>query len=182
LELLNLDFIRLKADTDLSAFSFCCGDDDLNEFLFDDSKSYLVAHLAMTYLFCKENAIVAYFSLSNDILKHKQGFFGSRSAYKDFKKKKMGLTHNLYGHELPSMKIGRLAICKDFQRKGVGAQLLDFIKSTIYKQRFAGCRLITVDAYNQAVPFYEKNQFTQLISDNKDAPTKTMYFDLNSLE
>lgn len=180
MELLNLNFTRLEADTDLSTFSFCCGDNDLNEFLFDDSKNYLKIHLAMTYLFFRENVIIAYFSLSNDILKHEKSFFSSNKDYKDFKKVKMGLNHNLYGYELPSIKIGRLAINKDFKRMGVGTQLLDFIKSAVYEQRFAGCRLITVDAYNKAVPFYVKNKFHKLISDNKE--TETMYFDLNSLE
>ena len=181
MDLFDLDFTKLKADTDLSAFSFCCGDSDLNEFLFDDSKCHLELHLALTYFFYEKNEIVAYFSLSNDILKHKKSLFTSNKNYKDFKINEMGLSHNLYGYELPSIKVGRLAINTKYQNMGLGKQLLDFIKSTIYEKRFAGCRLITVDAYSAAIPFYEKNSFAKLLYEKNNGHTALMFFDLNAL-
>jgi hypothetical protein len=45
---------------------FDCGDPDLNEFLFQDSKRYLSQLLAVTYLFEYGDDIVAFYSVSND--------------------------------------------------------------------------------------------------------------------
>lgn len=182
MELLDFKFRKLEADTNLSAFSFCCGDNDLNEFLFDDSKLYLNTQLSLTYFFYTGNDIVAYFSLSHDVLKHHKSLFGGRSRHKDFKKNQMGLSHNLYGYELPGIKIGRLAVNTKYMGNKYGTQLLDVIKSVIYNQRFAGCRLITVDAYNDAISFYEKNNFHKLLSEKVTDHTTQMYFDLNTLE
>ncbi len=39
-------------------------------------------------------------------------------------------------------------------------------------------RFLTVDAYLSAIPFYEKNGFVVLISEDKDKHTRTMYFDM----
>ena len=55
-----------------------------------------------------------------------------------------------------------------------------------------GCRFITVDAYKQAVPFYQKNDFDfmgkeeqqrfELDKDNPESDgTYAMYFDLSKL-
>ena len=42
------------------------------------------------------------------------------------------------------------------------------------------CRLITVDAYKQAVPFYQKMGFKFLIEGDKDDTTRLMFLDLTS--
>lgn len=44
-----------------------------------------------------------------------------------------------------------------------------------------GCRFITVDAYTNAIPFYEKNGFVLLSSEDTEGPTHLMYFDLMDL-
>ncbi|MCQ2225529.1 MAG: GNAT family N-acetyltransferase, partial [Paludibacteraceae bacterium] len=45
-----------------------------------------------------------------------------------------------------------------------------------------GCRFLTVDAYLDAVPFYEKNGFSLLTTEDEDSTyTRLMYFDLDSL-
>ena len=46
----------------------------------------------------------------------------------------------------------------------------------------AGCRFITVDAYREAIPFYEKNGFVPLNQDDADDVTRVLYFDLMDLE
>lgn len=47
----------------------------------------------------------------------------------------------------PSVKIGRLAVSKDYDNKGVGRAILDFIKHAFTNGNRTGCRFITVDAY-----------------------------------
>lgn len=44
-----------------------------------------------------------------------------------------------------------------------------------------GCRFITVDAYANAIPFYVRNGFVPLNDDDKDEPTRLLYFDLNEV-
>jgi hypothetical protein len=50
----------------------------------------------------------------------------------------------------------------------------------IANRRQAGCRFITVDAYSNAVPFYEKNDFKYLTDKDKQDETRAMYLDLKS--
>ena len=45
-----------------------------------------------------------------------------------------------------------------------------------------GCRFLTVDAYADAIPFYQKNGFVVLNDDDKDDPTRLLFFDLNDVE
>lgn len=44
-----------------------------------------------------------------------------------------------------------------------------------------GCRFLTVDAYLKAVPFYEKNGFRFMNTEDDDPHTRLMYFDLIDL-
>jgi GNAT superfamily N-acetyltransferase len=181
LDLSDFEYCKLEADTELSAFSFCCGDSDLNDFFFNDSKVYLDIHLATTYFFLDKDKVVAFFSMSHDSLRHEKDLLGSNRKYKDFKKQEMGLPFEAYHTAVPAIKIGRLGIGTEYQRKGYGSQLLDFIKYSVYEKRFAGCRLITVDAYNNAVDFYGKNGFNDLLHTQENQHTTLMYYDLNSL-
>ena len=41
-----------------------------------------------------------------------------------------------------------------------------------------GCRFLTVDAYLDAIPFYEKNGFRFMNIDDNDPHTRLMYYDL----
>jgi hypothetical protein len=45
----------------------------------------------------------------------------------------------------------------------------------------AGCRFLMVDAYHDALPFYQKNDFKFLTGQDKDDDTRTMYFDLKTI-
>lgn len=44
----------------------------------------------------------------------------------------------------------------------------------------AGCRFIIVDAYKNALSFYERNKFRYLTENDKDDPTRIMYLDLKA--
>lgn len=43
------------------------------------------------------------------------------------------------------------------------------------------CRFLTVDAYLDAVPFYEKNGFRRMNAEDDDPHTRLMYYDLMDL-
>ena len=59
-------FIPLKVDSEIKPFK--CKDDDLNGFLFEDARKYLVDLMAVTYLLEDwfNGKTVAYSSLLND--------------------------------------------------------------------------------------------------------------------
>ncbi|WP_458453219.1 hypothetical protein [Methanobrevibacter sp.] len=98
--MVDLDCSKLeiiKADKEiLHSIEFDCGDDDLNEFLLEDSFINIDNSLSKIYLCLYENQIIAFFSLSADSIKVN---------------KILEVEYRTY----PAIKIGRLAVHKDFQ-------------------------------------------------------------------
>ena len=74
-----------------------------------------------------------------------------------------------------------LAVNKTLKGQSIGTYLLNFIKSFFVVNNKTGCRFLTVDAYAPAIPFYEKNGFVPLNDDDKNAPTRLLYFDLRDI-
>ena len=68
------------------------------------------------------------------------------------------------------------------KRKNIGTVVLDFIKHYFVEENKAGCRFLTVDAYNNAVPFYLKNGFVPLNDDDIGDKTRLLYFDLKDMD
>lgn len=50
------------------------------------------------------------------------------------------------------------------------------------EETYSTFRFLTVDAYLSAIPFYEKNGFKMLISDDKNKHTRLMYFDMMEMQ
>lgn len=87
------------------------------------------------------------------------------------------------GGKLPAVKICRLAVSKDYQRDGVGSHLINIMKTMFCTDNRTGCRLVTVDAYNDEVTtyFYMKNGFEFLTASDASNKTRSMCFDLYNL-
>lgn len=65
---------------------------------------------------------------------------------------------------VPALKIARLAVCKESRDefRGVGEALVRFAFYTgLGLSEVTGCRLLTLDAYPDAIPFYEKLGFVR---------------------
>jgi hypothetical protein len=60
----------------------------------------------------------------------------------------------------------------------IGSGMLDYIKWMFTRNNKTGCRFLTVDAYLNAVPFYEKNGFRRMNAEDNDPHTRLMYYDL----
>ncbi|MGR3176808.1 MAG: GNAT family N-acetyltransferase [Candidatus Anammoxibacter sp.] len=137
---------------------FDCKDDDLNDFLLNDSLNYTAQLLAVTYVIesdIETNKTISH-RLASQIPKEKL-----RPSY-------------------PAVKIGRFAVHFKYKRKGNGSKIITFIKSSFTYNNKTGCRFITVDAYNseEVITFYMKNGFKFLTPTDKDNKTRLMYFDL----
>jgi len=165
-------FRQIEADTEIKSFD--CGDADLNDFLICDAKNYLSAMMALTYLLedNSECKTVAYYSLLNDkiVFDPEEKLFWNRLNRRIVNSKRR--------KEYPAVKIGRLAVSKDYSGQHIGTAILLQIKHMFTTMRRSACRFITVDAYAAAVPFYEKCGFMFLSEKDKNSRTRAMYFDL----
>lgn len=186
MDLSNFRLIRLEHNYAIKDFD--CDDSDLNEFLLVDSCPQLMQLFSVTYLL-EENETdktVAFFTLVNDKIKVED------SSSKNFWNRKVGqnIPHNKRRKDYPAVKIGRLGVHKEYKGRKIGTLILDYIKVWFVEKNKTGCRFVTVDAYSQSLPFYEKNGFEYLTKkDDKEAKkgkkskhgTRLMYFDLKRI-
>ena len=159
---------------------FDCEDDDLNEFLFQEAIPYRKEKLATTFVVENNERTLGYYSLLNDSLQLKEEMFTSKSQFRKFLRELVPYPKR-HLKTIPALKIGRLAIDKTFKGKGLGSVIMaNIISKCIKMNQEQACRLITVDAYKQAVPFYQKMGFKFLIEGDKDDTTRLMFLDLTS--
>ena len=167
---------------------FSCGNPDLDEFFMKDSSNYAEKLLGKTYCYLLDDnpaIILCAFTVSNDSVRVDQ--------LPNSRKKKINnaIPREKQMRRYPAVLIGRLGVNVDYASKGVGTELMDFIKRWfVQPDNKTGCRYLAVDSYNvkSALGFYEKNGFRYLFSNEEQEaknsglpmPMKTryMYFDL----
>ncbi|MDR1780544.1 MAG: GNAT family N-acetyltransferase [Tannerella sp.] len=169
---------------------FACGDSDLDDFFANDSENYNRQLLGKSYCFRlleDEKVIVCTFTLSNSSIE-------SRHLPNSRKKKLIeNIPHEKMLSSYPATLIGRLGVNQIYLGKGIGTELMEFIKLWLLEnENRTACRFLTVDAYNKegTLKFYEKNGFKYLFSTEQqekeyigmaqliELKTRLMYFDL----
>lgn len=167
-----MELIRLTTDYELKPFD--CGDADLNGFLLNDAKLYAEKNLAFTYLLLGEQGeIIAYYSLLNDKISKRDT---NNATWRKLKKM---FPHQKHFNSYPAIKIGRFAVSTAYKGQGLGSELVASIKLDVSENaNYSAFRFLTVDAYLSAVPFYERNDFKMMLSDDDDEHTRMMYFDI----
>ncbi|MDE6702088.1 MAG: GNAT family N-acetyltransferase, partial [Muribaculaceae bacterium] len=132
--------------------------------------------------------IALYFILANDKIT-------ADTLPKSFWRKIKGkFPHQKHRNDYPAVKIGRFAVATSYSRKPEhwGSKAMDFIKEWMITENKTGCCFLTVDAYPSAVPFYKKNGFKFLgsqeeelyksfLKDRNRKDTIAMYFFLKSI-
>lgn len=169
----ELEFLRLGMD-DQRDIEFDCGNEDLNEFFFEDSKGNCRELLAITYAWRLKGKTIAFFSVSNDAV--------TSQDVDNFNRFRRIIPWGKRYRTMPAVKIGRFAVHKDFKKNGYGSKIMDFIKIWFVTRNKTGCRFIVVDALEEALPFYEKNGFSFLSNEDKNGSTRLMYFDLKVIK
>lgn len=166
----------LKEDENVKTFS--CGDEDLDDYILNESSVYTKAMLSSTHVVINKHThqVAAYFSLANDKLSVNK--FNSNSEFNRFRKKRF--QHEKMLKSYPAVKLCRLGIATTEKGKGLGSFLLSVVFGMFTTQKNSGCRFVTVDAYKTAVPFYEKNGFDLLTKKESRSDTLPLYFDLAS--
>lgn len=154
----NYNIEKLTNEHDLSGFK--SSSEDLNDYLKNYALKDQKNNLNVTHLIVCDSEIIGFFSLLNDSVEIRRL---EKDEQKMFKEK----TSN---SKLPSMKIGRLAIDKKYEGKGLGTFFLGVILSIINKlaNEKTGIRFITVDGYAKAFNFYKKYDFKHFKSNEKD--------------
>ena len=159
---------------------FDCGDVDLNDFLLNDAKLYSNQLLANTFVLEDDDETIAYYSLLNDKISQTTL---SKNLWRQLRK---SIPHAKHFGSYPAVKIGRLAVSKNYHGSGIGTNLVGAIMQLFINQRNnSACRFLTVDAYIDAVSFYERNGFRKMVNDSEipeDAPTVPLYLDLKQVK
>jgi GNAT superfamily N-acetyltransferase len=122
---------------------FDCGNEGLNRFLTRFALTNQRAGAAQTYIALSGEAVVGYYSLAVGEVAHDHA--------------PERLTKGLARHPVPVMLLARLAVSRDWQRRGLGAGLLkDAMLRTLQAADIAGIRAFVVHAKDDhARRFYE---------------------------
>ena len=171
-------FIRLNPEN--SVKDFRCGDPDLDDFIQSRASGFQKHLLAVSYA-CADaetGRMLAYCSLAND--KVAVGDFKDKTEFNRFRKKQ-GFPNEKRLKSYPAVKLCRLGVDESAKGQQIGTTVLDYIKSMFVFENKTGCRFLTVDAYLEAVPFYEKNGFRFMNVEDHDPHTRLMYYDLMDL-
>lgn len=149
--------------------SFSCGDEDMDEFFYNDALNYTRFRMGKSYCFrLIENPkiIVAFFTVSNDSIRiFDLGSSKKNRMWKEISNREKRLSR------YPGILIGRLAISKNYANQGFGSDVVRFVKEWfVDNDNKSGCRLAIVDAKNSknVISFYEKNGFKCLFNTEAD--------------
>ena len=167
---------------------FDCGDEELNDFFINKALPFKEQLLAMTCFFRHNESgkIVCAFSISPNALKAKD-LPNNRQ-----KKVKQLVPHEKTLQSYPAFLVGRFGVSQEFDRQGIGSQLMDYIKGFCLDRYPDFCRFLVVDAYNSpsVLSFYQKNFFSTVFSTeeqereaykiklNENLQTRYMFYDM----
>lgn len=181
----QIDFKHLnirKLREDDAIMDFDCGDNDLNEFIHSEASDYRKSLLAVSYVVVEKNhpnKILGFCSVAND--KVALGDFADKTEFNRFRKKS-GFPQSKRLKSYPAIKLCRLGVDVKYRNQHLGSFILDFIRGFFTDDNKSGCRFMTVDAYTEAIPFYEKNGFSKLGKANEGDPhTRLLFCDLNEV-
>lgn len=162
--------IRLIAsDTDVVCFRMQRSHSNLETFLQQQALDHHNKHVSKTYVLEDEKRIVlAYVSLCCGHVE---------------------LEHPIddlvdYKYPVPAVRIGKLAVCDGFEKKGYGSQLVNLAIAIAKKEvrSAVGCRFLFVDSHQDAIDFYKKNGFVMINTEkNQKRRTPLMFLDIGKL-
>jgi len=155
---------------------FSCGAKDLDEFLnTQEVEEYENEGLGRTVLVFRNGDLVAYFTISSEGLRIE--YLRTWKSFSRMSEMRM--------ESIPAVKIGRLAVSKKWQGKGIGRALIDHVAgmALVMGQQF-GVRLLIVEARKESEDFYLKCGFELTVPTRRQRSRKnrTMFFDLAKIK
>jgi ribosomal protein S18 acetylase RimI-like enzyme len=135
-----------------STEKFSCGDEDLDDFLRTDALRLQRHNIVRTFVAFYDAVLVGFVSLMNDAI-----------VLETRERKSLALSS--HDHPVvPALKIARLGVSQQFRQshRGTGEALVRFAYATALSiAEHTGCRLLTLDAYEGSVAFYERLGFAR---------------------
>jgi GNAT superfamily N-acetyltransferase len=137
---------KLNAAQDLT--QFLCKEPELDDWLKRRALQNEESGASRTYVVCIGRRVVGYYALANGAATHLEA---------------PGRVRRNMPSPIPVMVIGRLAVDRLFQGRGIGSALLkDAVLRTAQAAEIAGIRAILVHAINESAKrFYEKRGFIE---------------------
>lgn len=158
---------------DLQGFN--CGNEDMTDFLVSDALRYQEMRVSTTYVFVRKGTVapLAYVTLCCDSLRLTE----DEKEEEDI----------ICGYPIPAVKIARLGVHLEMQRRGLGAAVLEYaIGLAAVVSEYVGCRFVTVDALPKKEDWYISRRFreNEVHSRRNRDVTKTtsLRFDLLDLD
>lgn len=126
---------------------FDCGNEALNRYLIRFALANQRASTAQTYLGLADSLVIGFYTL-----------VVGEVAFDDAPER---LGKGLARHPIPIMLLARLAVCRDWRGRGLGAGLLkDAMRRTVQAADIAGIRAFAVHAKDgAAASFYQRFDF-----------------------
>ena len=136
---------KLRRDHPIDHFD--CGQDDLNRWLLRHALQSQSSNASQTYLGLAGETIIGYHCLA--------------VGHVEFADSPERLQKGLARYPIPIMLLARLAVHKDWQKKGIGKALLrDAVLRTAQAADIAGIRALAVHAKDEAArQYYEQFDF-----------------------
>ena len=164
---------ELRPSDSFANFSLGPEDRGLENFFKQDSKEYQERSLAYTYVFVEGEEVLGAISLVCSEIYDGDSYVRDAIELEGV---------NFPRKSFPAVKIARLAVNKEHQKKGIGTQLVDFsIECSRRIAEIAGCRFIVLDANEEAIGFYVRQYKFELASLSRDPnnDTSPLFLDLN---
>jgi len=140
----------LREGDDRSGFR--SGDPDLDRFFHRFAgQNQLRLFVGVTYVAIEEDRILGYATVA--------------AGHLEVDALPVALRRGFPGHPLPILRLARLAVSVDEQRRGIGSELLRFVMNlALGMSTEFGCVAVVVDAKARAVGLYERYGFVKIES------------------
>lgn len=137
----------------------------MDEFFRKDALDYTHYSMGKSYCFCpidNPSRIAACFTVSNDSIR----IYDLPSSRKNAMWSEITHREKMLSR-FPGVLIGRLAVASNYAGKGLGTQIIEFLRLWFSDpSNKTACRLLIVDAKNEpkVLSFYQKNGFKYLFA------------------
>ncbi len=144
---------------------FDCGHADINEFTRNDIFEYQKQNIGVSYaLLDADGRILSFITLLMGAIKM-PSHLGFRIAHV-----------SEVPNQVPALKIGRIGTLRTEQKKGHAKRLIQYaLYLAIKLRKEIGCHYLTLDAYPENVPLYQKCGFIPFYSDWAGRETVPMF-------
>lgn len=159
----RLTITKLSPTHNLSAFD--ATDCELQEFIRDEALAYQKEALGVTYLVILESSIVAFFTLAMNSIPTEK-----------LELQEIIRIRGKVNHPYPALLLGRLAVDKEWQSKGIGSFILEWVFGLARSlSASVGCRYVCLHCRDHMVKYYGDRGFERCEIEKKLNEPNWMY-------